>query len=123
MTTWFCDGGMKKICVCNDAGKVIVRKVRGGTSNCNEYKSMILALEKANDGDKIYADSQLIVNQITKGWKVKAQNLYKLNLEAIRLYKSKNVEIEWVGRDWNKAGWILEGNTSSYKKEKFEFLR
>lgn len=120
MELW-CDGGLKEICVTNSKGIVTIVKTEG-TNNENEYKAMILALEKANDGDIIYADSQLIVNQITKGWKVKAQNLYKLNLEAIRLYKSKNVKIEWVSRDWNKAGWILEGNTSSYKKEKFEFL-
>ena len=120
MDIW-CDGGLKEICVVLDK-QTVVEKV-AGTNNENEYRAMILALQNAIDGDTIYSDSMLIVMQTIGKWKVKAQHLFELNQEAQKLYKSKNIKIEWTSRDWNKAGWILEGNTSNYKKEKFERLQ
>ena len=117
----FCDGGLKKVCVVLD-NQTIIKKVNG-TNNENEYRALILALGYAKDGDAIYSDSQLIVNQTINNWKVKAANLYALNLEAKLLYLEKEVTIEWISRDWNKAGWVLEGNTSNYKKERFSLLQ
>lgn len=121
MEIW-CDGGLKNLCVTNSAGKVEIIETEG-TCNENKYRAMIHALEQANDGDTIYSDSQLIVNQITRNWKVKAINLYALNGKAMDIYKSKNIKVEWVSRDFNKAGWILEDQTGNYKKNKFELLQ
>jgi ribonuclease HI len=119
---YYCDGSLKEICVTNDNGEVFIEQIEG-TNNENEYRSMILALEKAKDNDMVFADSQLIVNQLTKGWKVKAQHLYGLYAKAMNLLKEKKITIEWVSRDFNRAGWILEGRTGNYKKEKFELLK
>lgn len=117
----YCDGGLKEICVVyND--QTIIQKVNG-TNNENEYRAMLLSLSKAKDGDTIYSDSMLIVMQTIGRWKLKAHHLFELHEKAKQLYKSKNVKIEWISRDWNKAGWVLEGNTSNYKKEKYEFLQ
>lgn len=119
---FWCDGGLKQICVTDDAGNVYLENIRG-TNNENEYRAMILALEKAKDGDNIYADSRMVVNQITKGWRVHAIHLYPLYVKAIKLFKSKRVNIEWVSRSWNRAGWILEGQTGDYKTDRFQKLR
>lgn len=107
MELW-CDGGLDRICVTNDKGEVFIEKI-DGTNNENEYRAMILALNKSTDGDIIYADSQLVVNQLTKNWKVKKAHLMPLYCEALKLIKAKKVIIEWVCRDMNRAGWILEG--------------
>jgi ribonuclease HI len=104
---YWCDGGVNRYCITDSTGRVIIEKTEG-TSNEQEYKAMIHALELAQDGDTIYADSQLVVSQLTKNWKVKAANLYPFYCKAIELYKSKKVNIEWVSRDFNRAGWILE---------------
>ena len=119
---YWCDGGVGKICVTNDNGEVFLEETEG-TCNENEFKAMILALKKAQKDDIIFADSLLIINQLTKVWKVKAQHLYPLFCEASKLLKEKECTIEWVSRDFNRAGHILEGMGSDYKKEKFELLR
>ena len=105
---FWCDGGLHNICVTNDNGEFFLEKI-DGTNNQNEYRSMILALTKASNGDTIYADSQLVVNQLTKNWKVKKAHLYPLFCEAKKLLESKTINIEWVSRDFNRAGFILEG--------------
>jgi len=106
MQIW-CDGGVGRICVTNDNGEVFIEHVEG-TCNENEYRAMILALTKAQKGDLIFADSQLVVNQLTKGWKVKKAHLYPLFCEASKLLKEKECTIEWTSRDFNRAGFILE---------------
>lgn len=105
---WFCDGSLHRICVCNENGEVFLEKI-DGTNNENEYRAMILALGKAQDGDYLFADSQLVVNQLTKNWKVKKPHLYPLFCKAKELLNNKKIIIEWVSRDFNRAGHILEG--------------
>lgn len=106
--TYFCDASPSKLCVVeSDTGKVFFEDFKG-TNNEAEYAAMILCLEKANEGDTIYADSQLVVSQLTKGWKVHSANLYPFYKKAMELYRNKKVTIEWVSRDNNEAGWLLE---------------
>lgn len=104
---WYCDGGLHKICVTNDDGKVYMDDITG-TNNENEFRSMILALKKASDGDTILADSQLVVNILNGKWKVKKEHLKPLYNEAKELLNKKNITIEWTSRDFNLAGIILE---------------
>ena len=105
---YYTDASPNKLCVVeSDTGKVFLEDFNG-TNNEAEYAAMILCLEKSTEGDIIYSDSQLIVNQITQGWKVKAANLYPFYVKAKKLYKDKKVTIEWVSRDNNQAGWLLE---------------
>ena len=119
---YYCDGSLKKICVTDEDGHVFIEDI-DGTNNENEYRAMILALKKANQDDTIFADSLLIVNHLLGLWKLKASHLYPLFCEAKKLLEERGCKIEWVSRDFNRAGWILEGLGSNYKKEKFELLR
>jgi ribonuclease HI len=105
---WWSDGGLHRICVTNDDGKVWIEKV-DGTSNENEFRAMILALTKAVDGDIIFADSQLVVNELIKNWKCRKAHLMPLYCQAKKILSGKKIEIEWVSRNFNRAGWILEG--------------
>jgi len=73
-----------------------------------EYSALIYALENCKEGDEIYTDSQLIVGQVMKGWKVKARHLLPFVLKAKELIKEKNVKITWIPRNQNYAGNLLE---------------
>ncbi len=115
---WFCDGGYDNLrkrngiyCIVNDNGFKRVQKILVESSNEAEYFAIIESLILANPGDTIYSDSQLIVNQLVGGWKVKSDNLYHFWYEACELIESKfkgNINITWIPRDVNKAGIILD---------------
>lgn len=105
---YWSDGSLKEICVTNDNGEVFIEKITG-TNNENEYRAMILALQKAQDGDFIFADSMLVVKTLLKEWKIKKVHLYPLFCKARKLYEAKKITVEWVSRDFNRAGFILEG--------------
>jgi len=114
---WFCDGAFNKkgafYCVVDDNEFVELKKCNAKTCNEAEYMAMIRALELAYQGDTIFADSQLVVNQLTKGWKVKAKNLKKLWWKAHSIIHNKHsghINIKWISRDFNKAGKLLEIN-------------
>lgn len=80
----------------------------GATNNEMEYRALIEALGLAEDGDLIFSDSQLVVNQVSGKWKVKEWRLMPLMQEAAKILRSKSVKIEWIKRSANIAGWYLE---------------
>ena len=112
---YFCDGsgfnGRKAEYAVTDAdGNILRRKTfnQDYTNNDMEYEAVIYALTIAKDGDTILTDSQLVVNQLTKGWKVKARNLMVKYNHAKDLYENKNISLLWIPRDENLAGKIFE---------------
>lgn len=84
------------------------------TNNQAEYHAFILALKTAADlPDKkidFFVDSQLIVGHITKDWKVNKN--HQLVAEAKTLYNTlrtkKDITLNYIPRDQNKAGQIIE---------------
>src|SRR3990167_10149815 len=118
MLIW-CDASPTKLCIKNSEGLVELKDF-SGTNQEAEYAAMILALTFAKDGDSIYSDSRLVVNQLTKNeynhyhkWKIKAPNLIPFYNRANELLKSKKIEIKWISREENLAGHILEGFTGN----------
>lgn len=98
-------------CVTDDKGKVVIFEesiLNQFTSNEEEYRGVIAALNICNDGDEIFTDSQLVVNQINGLYRVKKPHLLGLCNEAKTLSDKKHVSINWIGRDNNLAGKILE---------------
>lgn len=82
-----------------------------GTNNEAEYKALIKLLEEMRNLDakeiRIYGDSQLVINQINRKWKIKEQHLYQLFLKAndiIEDIKQRGIiiTIEWIPREKNK---------------------
>ncbi len=71
------------------------------TNNVAEYTAVIKALEWApkNKKIKLFSDSQLIVKQIKKEWKIKKPHLQKLHKKVENLLKQKNVEFKNVPRE------------------------
>lgn len=78
-----------------------------GTNNEAEWLALIKALEYANetpmiasDTVHIYSDSQLVVGQVTKRYKVKSPKLIALQRKALHLIDSipSCITITWVPR-------------------------
>ena len=78
------------------------------TNNEAEYKALLKALEVAKENDEILTDSQLLVGQLTKNYKVKAENLIPLYKQAKEMMGRKRVKLTWIPREQNLAGKILE---------------
>ena len=78
------------------------------TVNEMEYMAILYGLEVAKLGDRVLSDSQLVVNQLTKNWKLKAEHLRPLYNTARELLRVKGVTVKWVPREENLAGKVLE---------------
>jgi ribonuclease HI len=79
------------------------------TNNVAEYTALTKALQwlLANDYSskkvEIKSDSQLIVNQLTGDYKVKARRIMPLYKEVLSLKsKFQDIQIKWVPRDKNR---------------------
>ena len=103
------EGQEAKTCVAFEDGDVKVTRYGRATNNEMEYTALIHALsDPRSDGATIYTDSQLLVGQLTQGWKVRAANLAPLNERANTLLLQRKATLVWVPREENKAGKVLE---------------
>ncbi len=86
------------------------------SNNVAEYQALLLLLRRirAMDGASkatsfvIRGDSQLVVYQMLGRYGVRDAKLLRLHLEARRLAAELSVTFEWVPRDRNRAGRLLE---------------
>lgn len=92
------------------------------TNNTAEYKALYELLVALNQliesGEEpceilIQGDSQVVINQLTKAWRVNYPHLQELNKKIkfmIELIQGKGfgITIEWVRRGENPAGLLLE---------------
>lgn len=83
------------------------------TCNTAEYTAVLLALEERPSNEKIIlkTDSQLVVNQMIKGWKINFDHLKFLNdcVRGLINTLQLDVEFQYVPRDKNLAGLFNEG--------------
>ena len=91
-----------RMIICPDCKKEFV------TNNEMEYAAVLWALNKAVDGDIILTDSQLVVNQVAGKWKVKEPRLDTLCKLARLKMEDKDVSLEWIPREENLAGKVLD---------------
>lgn len=111
---FFCDGSgyngkESKICVCDEEGNShISRFPVKHTNNEMEYEAVIFALNLCNECDTVKTDSKLVVEQVKGRWKVTKRHLLPLMLKARKLMNEKKVTIEWIPRNENLAGNLLE---------------
>jgi len=102
------NGKESKLCIAKEDGAV-VRKVfkEKRTNNEMEYEALLLALQLAEKGDRIYTDSQLILGHLCYGWRIKARHLFPLIMRAKKLKEEKKVRIYWIPRKKNVAGHLI----------------
>ena len=77
------------------------------SNNVAEYKSLIFALQYSLENNylnlEIFLDSKLVVEQINGNFKVKSDNLKKLNSDALNLInKFDSILIKHIYREQNK---------------------
>ena len=77
------------------------------SNNVAEYKSLIFALEYSLEKNylnlEIFLDSKLVVEQINGNFKVKSDNLKKLNSDSLNLLKKfDSISIKHIYREQNK---------------------
>jgi ribonuclease HI len=114
----YCDSSIKESCVVYKDTPYIEAYSTLQTNNAGEYQAAIAAVKLARQlgvaDFVVFTDSKLVVNQ-TKGInKCKAQNLapYRTELRALLggdHIAYSNLHIEWIPREENPAGIILEG--------------
>ena len=82
---------------------------RNSTNNVAEYTALIRALEwllandYENEKDIVRGDSQLVIRQIERNFKVKAPNMIPLYRDAMSLIsKFKHIQFELIPREQNK---------------------
>lgn len=101
--------GIMKICVV-EGERETVKTLDYGTNNEAEYLALLWALEYVSiAGDlTIYSDSQLVVNQVNGHWRVKSLNLQAFCIKAQEFMEGRPVTLEWVPREQNTAGILLD---------------
>jgi ribonuclease HI len=104
------EGQESKIAVMFENEMLIVRKIdRKLTNNEAEYLALHEALAHYRTyQDVIFTDSQLLVGQMTMGWKIKAENLIEIALKCKDLLQKKKCELKWIRREHNLAGKLFE---------------
>lgn len=105
------NGQVSKACILVDGqDPEIITRHDEKTNNEMEYEALFVALlELAEDGDIIYTDSQLVANQINKGWKCNHEHLRAYRDKCLEIISEKQgIIIKWIPRDQNKAGKVLE---------------
>lgn len=113
---YWCDGAGWNGCmsgwfVCNDDGQVYDCWYRERkTNNEMEYEGILKALEVCNVNDVIFTDSQLVCYQIQGVWKCKEPRLFGLLCRAVDMCAHRNVSVKWIGRKFNKAGYLIENS-------------
>ena len=93
------------------------------TNNVAEYRALLLALEEAGrrapDGAlTVYSDSELLVRQLNGEYKVKAEHLRPLYLEACRRLRAfPGARILHVGREENRKADLLANRAIDQHRE------
>lgn len=91
----------------------IVTEVGEKSNNTAEYAGLCAGLEDfLNRGVKecvylqVFGDSQLVINQMNKNWKIREGLYYKKALQAVqlrnKLNKSYKLSFDWIPRERNE---------------------
>ena len=132
--TLYFDGGIRKgqmaygwiLCDSEDETEVIAsgnRTCGTGTSNIAEYRALIAGLrgsiKTGIDIVHIIGDSQLIIKQVTKVFKVKKTELIKHRDRVLELLdRFEDYTIKWVPRRENKRADALVNEVFEKRKNK-----
>ena len=116
MTKIFCDSSTREACyVIEGQEPVITPYPKPVTVNVGEYRSVILALEKAIhlklEQVLLLTDSLLVVNQVRGAWKCRKEHLLPLRdriRELLLFGFDYEAIVRWVPREENIAGKVLE---------------
>lgn len=113
----YADGaGDGRLAVIVDFGDDVVFKelktVSVDTHNEAEWEALLFALEQVQEYGPvtIFMDSRLVVRQFNGVYKCRDQRMANYRHVAHRKIHARGiaVEVKWIPRDKNKAGWLLD---------------
>lgn len=106
----YVDGsGYGVCCIARDYDIYSFVKVNVKTVNECEYMAVYYGLCLVNGKHTIiYSDSQLVVNQLNDAYRIREKRLQRLYDLCKRKMEGKDVVIEWIPRERNIAGKIIE---------------
>jgi probable phosphoglycerate mutase len=91
-------------------------KVNGKTHNENEYLAVMEGLKMAAllgaEKVKVLSDSMLVVNQLNGKYAIKVERLRNLAEQIKKVRELLDFTVEWVRREENLAGHLLEGKST-----------
>lgn len=105
------------VVICDEKGKILAKYskyIGEATNNQAEYQALILALQKvkqmgAQDLD-CYSDSELVVRQLNREYKVKDKDLGPLFIKIWNLSQSfKKINFHYIPREKNREADRLVG--------------
>jgi len=103
------NGRNSRYAIASESGYSYVHKSKKKiTNNEMEYLALLHALRICENGNTIFTDSTLVVGQVCQNWKVKAQHLFSYVQKAKNSMSEKNIRLEWIPREKNLAGHLLE---------------
>ena len=85
------------------------------TNNIAEYTGLIQGLELAKKINpkaviQVFADSKLVVEQMSQRWKVKDEKIKQVYMKAQSYFPTQNLEFTWIPREKNKEADELANN-------------
>ena len=116
----YCDSSTKEACLVVEEQKPLFSVYPSPvTNNVGEYKAVLLALQwvlRALPGlpATIHTDSLLVVNQVSGVWACRKPHLLPFKQEVNELMRKvvnggRDIRLEWIPREENLAGKVLEG--------------
>lgn len=100
----------------------IVGEGRGMTNNVGEWAglhvALLLAQKKPADHITIYGDSNLVIKQCTKRWRIKFGCYVGLAEKTVELYRSlpKKPDLQWIPREENTRADYLSTTKPTQRK-------
>jgi ribonuclease HI len=109
-TKVYCDSGLDNYCIVHDDVALLCKHNTKVTVNEGEYIAILEALQLGwLMPITILSDSQLVVNQVLGTYKCNYPRLREYRDEVRKLLERSKSTIQWIPREENKAGIILEG--------------
>lgn len=98
--------------ITDETGKLVKSfkyKKRNLTNNEVELQGVYICLKDyCKGGEKIITDSMNTILWIRKPFSKKREDLMWIARDCQDMLKDKNVELEWMSREENRAGWYNE---------------
>ena len=108
----------------DSSGKVVWTKAEYlgiKTNNEAEYSALINLLTEARARGittlDVYGDSQLVISQVTRAWKIKKPHLFELASKVWELACGMSVSFKWVPREQNKLADALSNEAIDGKEK------
>ena len=105
MKVW-ADANPKTVAIVTEDEIITAPIVTSVTSNEAEYRAVLAAVTTIPGTLEIFSDSQLVINQLNREWKIKKPGL-KVLADLVWKNMVPGTTFTWIPREENRVGKIL----------------